>query len=80
MIGRIAERAQGGDIILSDGEFVPLFAEGSQAWKVDFDDGRSASVVVRREFIETYERHGLEQMVVDRAAHLVAAGMNAARL
>jgi hypothetical protein len=80
MIGRITYRANDATLRLGDGEIVPLFSDVSQGWKVDFDDGRSATVVVRREFIETYERSGLEQMVVDRAAELVAAGVDAARL
>jgi hypothetical protein len=80
MEGRITERVTDATITLGDGELVPLFTEASQAWKVEFDDGSSALVVVRRAVIESYEREGLEQMVVDRAAELVGAGVNAARL
>ncbi|MFL5963788.1 MAG: hypothetical protein ACJ757_12935 [Gaiellaceae bacterium] len=80
MIGRITQRLTDSTLVLGNGELVPLFAEVSQGWQVDFDDGRAATVVVRRAFIETYEQAGLEQTVVDRAAELVAVGIDAARL
>jgi hypothetical protein len=80
VIGRITHKSNEEMITLGDGERVSLFAEASEAWTVDFEGSREATVVVRRPFIETYARRELEQFVVDRAAELAAAGVASARL